>query len=279
MAIVAAAVVAAGSAANAQVLHDNGPLITHPLGSCTGLDASALQNTSQLLNVYGFGWTVALRLADDFVVPAGEEWDLTGFEFFAYLTNSAVPSYTTATIEIWNGRPGDPGSAIIAGDAVTNRITSATTFTSIYRPLEATVATECIRRVQRIQCSLATTLTAGTYWISINGGPAGFMPPVTILGANQKPGSNARQFNGAWVDLLDNGLAATIQDIPFLVLGTKGGNCYADCNLSGTLTVADFGCFQGKYVLGDMYADCNASGTLTVADFGCFQGKYVLGCP
>ncbi|MFM9995798.1 MAG: hypothetical protein ACKVU4_08360 [Phycisphaerales bacterium] len=57
------------------------------------------------------------------------------------------------------------------------------------------------------------------------------------------------------------------------------GGCYPDCNGSGTLTVADFGCFQGKYVLGDLYADCNASGTLSVADFGCFQGKYVLGCP
>ncbi|MFM9997005.1 MAG: PQQ-dependent sugar dehydrogenase [Phycisphaerales bacterium] len=55
--------------------------------------------------------------------------------------------------------------------------------------------------------------------------------------------------------------------------------CYPDCNNSGSLTVADFGCFQGKYVLGDPYADCNASGTLTVADFGCFQGKYVVGCP
>ncbi|MFM9997254.1 MAG: SBBP repeat-containing protein [Phycisphaerales bacterium] len=62
-------------------------------------------------------------------------------------------------------------------------------------------------------------------------------------------------------------------------LAKFGVDCYADCNASGSLTVADFGCFQGKYVLGDLYADCNASGTLTVADFGCFQGKYVLGCP
>ncbi|MFM9996871.1 MAG: hypothetical protein ACKVU4_13850 [Phycisphaerales bacterium] len=58
-----------------------------------------------------------------------------------------------------------------------------------------------------------------------------------------------------------------------------GSTCYADCNLSGGLSVGDFGCFQGKYVLGDLYADCNASGGLSVADFGCFQGKYVLGCP
>ncbi|MFM9997125.1 MAG: trypsin-like serine peptidase [Phycisphaerales bacterium] len=55
--------------------------------------------------------------------------------------------------------------------------------------------------------------------------------------------------------------------------------CYADCNGSGNLTVADFGCFQGRYVLGNMYADCDAGGSLTVADFGCFQGKYVVGCP
>ncbi|MFM9995761.1 MAG: hypothetical protein ACKVU4_08175 [Phycisphaerales bacterium] len=67
----------------------------------------------------------------------------------------------------------------------------------------------------------------------------------------------------------------SIDDVKF----EGGATCYADCNASGNLTVADFGCFQGKYVLGDLYADCNASGSLTVADFGCFQGKYVLGCP
>ena len=32
-------------------------------------------------------------------------------------------------------------------------------------------------------------------------------------------------------------------------------------------------------VLADPYADCNADGTLTVADFGCFQTKFVVGCP
>ncbi len=55
--------------------------------------------------------------------------------------------------------------------------------------------------------------------------------------------------------------------------------CYADCNLSGTLTIADFGCFQAAFGAGNMYADCNASGTLTIADFGCFQGAFAAGCP
>jgi hypothetical protein len=55
--------------------------------------------------------------------------------------------------------------------------------------------------------------------------------------------------------------------------------CYADCNTDGVLTVADFGCFQTRFVAGDPYADCNGTGGLTVADFGCFQTKFVAGCP
>ncbi len=55
--------------------------------------------------------------------------------------------------------------------------------------------------------------------------------------------------------------------------------CYADCNHDGVLTVADFGCFQTKFVAGDPYADCNGVGGLTIADFGCFQTKFVAGCP
>jgi probable HAF family extracellular repeat protein len=55
--------------------------------------------------------------------------------------------------------------------------------------------------------------------------------------------------------------------------------CYADCNGSGSLTVADFGCFQSAFVAGDPDADCDGSGTLTVADFGCFQTEFVAGCP
>jgi hypothetical protein len=57
-----------------------------------------------------------------------------------------------------------------------------------------------------------------------------------------------------------------------------GDSCYPDCNQSGTVTIADFGCFQGAFAGGNMYADCNNSGTLTIADFGCFQGAFAGGC-
>ena len=55
--------------------------------------------------------------------------------------------------------------------------------------------------------------------------------------------------------------------------------CYADCDESGSLTVADFGCFQTRFVAHVPYADCTADGALTVADFGCFQTAFVTGCP
>jgi probable HAF family extracellular repeat protein len=55
--------------------------------------------------------------------------------------------------------------------------------------------------------------------------------------------------------------------------------CYPDCNADGSLTVADFGCFQTQFVASHPYADCNSDGALTVQDFGCFQSKFVVGCP
>ncbi len=55
--------------------------------------------------------------------------------------------------------------------------------------------------------------------------------------------------------------------------------CYPDCNGAGGLTIADFGCFQTRFVAGDPYADCNGVGGLTIADFGCFQTRFVAGCP
>ena len=78
---------------------------------------------------------------------------------------------------------------------------------------------------------------------------------------------------------VDNVKLESVTSFPACSSTSCAAPCYADCNGSGTLTVADFGCFQTKFVAGDPYADCNASGNLTVADFGCFQTKFVAGCP
>ncbi len=76
-----------------------------------------------------------------------------------------------------------------------------------------------------------------------------------------------------WLQQL--GLVMTYQ-LDFVV----ESSCYPDCNNTGSLTIADFICFQGAFVAGNMaYADCNNTGSLTIADFICFQGAFVAGCP
>ena len=54
--------------------------------------------------------------------------------------------------------------------------------------------------------------------------------------------------------------------------------CKPDCNTDGVLNLADFGCFQTRFALGDPYADCNGDGVRNLADFGCFQTAFALGC-
>jgi hypothetical protein len=68
---------------------------------------------------------------------------------------------------------------------------------------------------------------------------------------------------------------------PEMEMAIKGAAvvCYPDCNLDTFLTVADFGCFQTRFILNDPYADCNLDTLFTVADFGCFQTKFIIGCP
>ncbi len=55
--------------------------------------------------------------------------------------------------------------------------------------------------------------------------------------------------------------------------------CYIDCNGDSAATIADFACFQNRFILQHPYADCNQSGGHTIADFGCFQTAFVAGCP
>ncbi len=63
-----------------------------------------------------------------------------------------------------------------------------------------------------------------------------------------------------------------------------GYACYANCNGDWApgwipnLNVADFTCFQTRFVAGDVYGDCNDDGKMTIADFACFQTRFVAGC-
>jgi hypothetical protein len=241
-------------AAFAQVIYTNGTLSTgataeNGAAAPAGTNWSEVQhdtgntteaNTNGGYSVYGGSF----RLADDFTVPAGQNWTLTGINVFGYKTGSAAtPSpFVSATLEIWNGRPGDPTSTLICGDASTN-VLAGSTDVSLFRIFNSAVpppgsAPGTTRRIWRNQltmpaaCAGADFFTAGsTYWFvwDTTDSAAGthFAPSNTIPGARSAAGDNARQFvasSASWTDVIDLGAPATApdvpQDFPFQLLGT-----------------------------------------------------------
>ena len=119
-----------------------------------------------------------------------------------------------------------------------------------------------------------TTITITTIAVNVASGSARVINSAgTQIGTGTSGGSQI-QFNIAIDDIL---VGPT--DTMVVAWDNEGANCYPDCNGDGALTVADFGCFQTRFVAGDPYADCNGDGIRTVADFGCFQTRFVQGCP
>jgi uncharacterized delta-60 repeat protein len=198
-------------------LYDNGSLITNP-GFPSGANSSYLQNFYGDI-VYGFSASTSAgtRIADDFMVPSGG-WTINNVTFYAYQTGSTTTStFNVAHVQMWNGPPNMPGSAVVFGDTTTNRF-SSTAFSSIYRAYGSGFV-PVDRPVMKISANLGLTLPQGTYWIdfqlggTLTAGP--YVPPVTIDGQANKPGSNAMQFSGVWAPLIDIGPAMAVQDVPF----------------------------------------------------------------
>lgn len=216
--------------APAAQIYVNGPISNSTGTGAGGADESVLLTTTLGMGTIGFGHQISMgnRVADDFTIPVGETWTISSIEFFAYQTNSTTTSTITAgTLRIWDGVPGDPGSNIIFGDAVTN-VLLATAFSGIYRVTETTSGnTE--RPIMQNTFSANTVLSAGTYWLdwstggSLASGP--WAPPIA-LPATAVTG-NGRQFiwdanagTGTWGDALDGGTNTPAQGFPFRINGS-----------------------------------------------------------
>ena len=206
--------------ASAALLYNNGPLITHPGQGFGGANASAVATG---MGTLGFGMQPGSgnRVADDFTVPAGQNWLVSVLKFYGYQTGSTTAStFTGLNAEIWNGRPGDAGATVVWGNFTDNLLTSSA-FTGIYRVTDTTL-TGSTRPVMELQANVSLTLPSGDYWLewsaagSLGSGP--WAPPITIVG--QPVTGNARQYtnNVAWHDVLDT-VTSTQQGLPFMLEG------------------------------------------------------------
>ncbi len=228
--------------ASAQSTYKNGVLSTGAttksgVAAPAGYTWSELQNdngnTTESNTNLGFGasgdGTSNLRIADDFTVPSGQQWQISQFHTYGYqtgYTGTASP-FNGIRVQIWNGNPSTAGSSIVFGDLTTNRFVSSIDSLT-YRigntqvPTATTPGTT--RKLWRITADLTgVNLPAGTYWIewqvTTTSGTGSFLPPATVVGARTVTGWNAVQFNGTWGPLLDAGNPAAApdvaQDMPF----------------------------------------------------------------
>ena len=208
------------------VLYDNGPLVTHPGGGYSGADASALQ-TALGMTIYGFGnqYLNGNHMADDFEVTDPAGWNIQQVTFFAYQTGTyGFPPVSTITglyFQIWDGPPNDPGSAVVFGDMVTNRLAS-TSWPGVYRVLD----TDMLNQQRPPMANVGTAgvvLPPGTYWLdwmtdgSLASGP--WAPPISILG--QTTTGNALQYTSTgWAAAVDG---TWQQGMPFVIEGEVAG--------------------------------------------------------
>jgi hypothetical protein len=171
------------------VLYNNGPIVTNVGGGFGGADLSALQTALGLNTLGGNGnHNVSpgnyFYFADDFTATA--TWTISAMKFYGYQTGSTTTStFTGVYVQIWNGDPSLPASAVVFGDLTTNRIIS-TTWTNAYRASDA-APTGNTRPVMEVLADMTgCILPAGTYWVqmgltgSLASGP--WCPPISILG-------------------------------------------------------------------------------------------------
>jgi len=195
---------------------NNGTIVNSPGTGAGSLDESWLY--SPLTNYgYSMNHLSSFSVADDFTVTGGD-WDVTSLEVYGYQTLSGNTStFTGIYVQVWNGDPSLPGSTVVWGDMITNRLAN-TYFDNIYR-VNAALNTD--RPVMKIIASTpGLSLAPGTYWVEFSTtGSASYtgpwVPPVAITGTNIT-GNALQGTAGTFTPLLDG---TYNQGVPFILKG------------------------------------------------------------
>lgn len=256
----------------AQQIYSNGGLSTGATSSSgvaapSGYTWSEAQsdsgNTTQANGVPGFSGyflnslAVNLRLADDFVVPAGSTWNITSFDFYCYQTNygGTTPPIDVLRVQIYNGNPtvAGSGATLVAGDMTTNVYDATNSSDALmYRALNTTtpapgVTPGTTRKLWKVRANITASLAPGTYWVVFQGHAASdtsfFFPAVTVVGVRNLATWNSSQLNvltSAWIGVTDTGSPSAApdvaQDFPFDINGTVLGVNQNDFDAQVTLS-------------------------------------------
>lgn len=257
-------------AAQGLLVYDAGPIVTHPGMGPGGGDASALENATLALNIYGYGaqQPVPNAMVDDFTTNG--VWIIDGVEFFPYQTNATGVTMTGVHVEIFNGNPATGGVPIAGSPGIANNLfntvgyTATATMTNIYRTLETTLGTSVARQLQSVRVDFPAPLIldpavtgTSTYWLEFNfqgstafSGP--WYPPITVLGSAATGVAQQRQ--GTAYVATTSGAALFGQGIPFRLYGTPTTPAGAISNLGGGCGAATLNVRGAPHIGGVVHA-------------------------
>jgi len=201
-------------------LFDNGPWYNSEGTGAGGADESILQSWGDTFG-YGFQWVLDYRLADDFQVPAGSEWEVHSITFCAYQTGSTVyPTIDAMYLAVYDDVP--TTGEIVAGDPFANVMTSAV-WSLIYR-VNFDDSGNTDRPMMACTASLPVpwVFSEGNYWLSMQAdgslslGP--WNPPVVIWD-QMETGNGIQSFDGGitWTPVYNGGHA---QGLTFYLEGS-----------------------------------------------------------
>jgi hypothetical protein len=193
-----------------------------------GYDWSRVQYVELNMNTTGFGHQISLgyRIADDFVIPTGETWQLTSVTFQVY--QSWTSTFCTINdIRIWIYDDDPAVGNLVWGDADTNRFESGV-FSGIYRGSDKPdyVPLQLMQRpIMAVRCAVDVELSEGTYWIAWSSGgtaPSGPWAVPIVIDGEAVTGNGRQEVDGIWRDAQDS-VVGTQQGFPLLIEGTKLG--------------------------------------------------------
>jgi len=204
-------------------LFDNGPYANSTGTGYGGADESRMTSSE---STYGAGcqYVNSNRCADDFTIPAGQTWTITGITLFGYQTNSGTnPTINACYLTIYSGDSPNTGT-VVYGDYTTNRFSSAA-WTNTYRVSSTEYGTGTARPIMAIVANVSTTLGAGNYWLGwcMNGtGSSGpWQPPVVNDPPGGVTGNGMQSISGGSFAPLVMGGTGLAYGCPFVISGTS----------------------------------------------------------
>lgn len=208
-------------------IFNNGPIVTHENAGADNAKVSVVQTN---LNMWNYGYNtntiIGYRNADDFTIPQGEAWVITGLGFYNWQTESdTISTINHLDFRIFSDKPDVQNADTIVNYYDINKL-SGSKWSGIYRVYDT-----ALQNTDRpIMLSVANlnepehiTLQSGTYWLDWSSGgtmvSGPWVPYITYIDSITTGNAVHLGFAG-WENWIEDG-TETPQGMPFMLYGER----------------------------------------------------------